>query len=985
MLLVEDYLENDKHYKSIYGENTFLLYLVGTFYEVYALYDDPSFKNIENYSSICNLVIANKGTFNDKKVCLSGFRDYMIEKYLETIMKHNYTVVIFDQEEVIDSTGAKNLIRKESRICSPGTTITETNLDSLTNNISCIWIQKIIQMPHEKYIFGLSNINILNGSSNLCEYTEKYYNNPTTYDSIEKFIQVYNPKEIILIHNLEPDIINNIVQYLRLDDATYHNIDLNNKQHKLSLEAQNCEQQVYQHEILNTFFNTINNDLIYEKPICVQSFCFLLNFVRQHNVDLIQRIKEPEIEKHQSILYCGNHSLNQLNIICDGNNKNKSVSHILNQCKTKMGQRVLSDMILNPINDKDILNNIYSNTEYFIKNKFSFDDELSKIKDIDRFITKLKLKKITPQDISIVYNSNKVFEKIYTKAKKHNKLLKLLKMNKMEKRIKDFSKIIEKIFNISVCEKVNNINSDKYNEDIINIFNPGNFKDIDDLLKEKVNCEIKLNKILDFLELLFDKTKKDKGKTNYIRYHYLSGNITQLLVTKKRYNSLIKNIQKLSKKEQKIKIQFNSPYDNSVIKFDFDMSSITSNDYNKTTVMLNAPILNNNLSNSFNLNNEITQTIVDNFNKQTNIIFSEYYGYMMDFINSIIELDIYNARSRLAKMYNLCKPEINSKKAHSFLHAKKVRHLLIETIDKNELYVPNDVYLDKDKDIQGFLLYGTNAVGKTSLIKAIGICVIMAQSGFYVPCESFVYNPYNYIFTRIIGNDNIFKGLSTFSVEMSELRVIINNSNENSLILGDELCSGTEIDSAIAIFTTSLEYLSQKNSSFIFATHFHELQKMKELKELKYVKSKHMKVSYDNERQKLIYDRKLIDGPGESIYGLEVCKSLNMPSNFLNRCHDIRNNYDLTKNILAMKTSSYNKNKIRNICEFCREKMGTEIHHLAYQKDSNKNNYINNSFHKDHCANLASICENCHKDIHASNLKYERKKTMNGTYEMIPK
>ena len=86
-----------------------------------------------------------------------------------------------------------------------------------------------------------------------------------------------------------------------------------------------------------------------------------------------------------------------------------------------------------------------------------------------------------------------------------------------------------------------------------------------------------------------------------------------------------------------------------------------------------------------------------------------------------------------------------------------------------------------------------------------------------------------------------------------------------------------------------------------------------------------------------------------------------------------------------MKTSSYNKNKIRNICEFCREKMGTEIHHLAYQKDSNKNNYINNSFHKDHCANLASICENCHKEIHASNLKYERKKTMNGTYEMIQK
>ena len=80
MLVVEDYLEKDKYYKSIYGDNTFLLYLVGTFYEVYACYDDPTFKNIEKYSSICNLVIANKGstTINDKKVCITDIRQIMV-------------------------------------------------------------------------------------------------------------------------------------------------------------------------------------------------------------------------------------------------------------------------------------------------------------------------------------------------------------------------------------------------------------------------------------------------------------------------------------------------------------------------------------------------------------------------------------------------------------------------------------------------------------------------------------------------------------------------------------------------------------------------------------------------------------------------------------------------------------------------------------------------------------------------------------------
>ena len=92
----------------------------------------------------------------------------------------------------------------------------------------------------------------------------------------------------------------------------------------------------------------------------------------------------------------------------------------------------------------------------------------------------------------------------------------------------------------------------------------------------------------------------------------------------------------------------------------------------------------------------------------------------------------------------------------SYLEAKDVRHVLIEHINKEEAYVPNDISLNKDKN--GILLYGTNAVGKSSLIKSIGISVILAQSGMFVPCSEFIYYPYKSIFTRILGNDNIFKG-----------------------------------------------------------------------------------------------------------------------------------------------------------------------------------------------------------------------------------
>ena len=97
--------------------------------------------------------------------------------------------------------------------------------------------------------------------------------------------------------------------------------------------------------------------------------------------------------------------------------------------------------------------------------------------------------------------------------------------------------------------------------------------------------------------------------------------------------------------------------------------------------------------------------------------------------------------------------------------SKKIRHPIVEKIQTDVEYIPNDIELSED----GILLYGTNACGKSTLMKSVGLSIVMAQSGFFVPCESFVYYPYTQIFTRILNNDNMFKGKSSFAVEMSEL------------------------------------------------------------------------------------------------------------------------------------------------------------------------------------------------------------------------
>ena len=364
-------------------------------------------------------------------------------------------------------------------------------------------------------------------------------------------------------------------------------------------------------------------------------------------------------------------------------------------------------------------------------------------------------------------------------------------------------------------------------------------------------------------------------------------------------------------------------------------------------------------------------------------VFQDRINHICDFITYV---DLAFAKTYIASKYNYCKPSIVKESKKSYIKATQLRHCLIEKIQQSELYVANDISLgiNDNNGLDGILLYGTNAVGKTSFIRALGISVVMAQAGLYVPAASYEFYPYKYIFTRIIGNDNLFKGLSTFAVEMSELRTILRLADPYSLVLGDELCSGTESISAVSIFVAGIQMLHQKDCSFIFATHLHEIVGYDEITSLHNVGCKHMSVIYDKEKDMLIYDRKLKDGPGTNMYGLEVCKSLNLPQDFLDLAHSIRTKYrPETNSLLDQKQSHFNAKHIKGMCEKCGNKMATEVHHLQYQQDADDKGIIHNkdgglTFHKNHPANLLSICEQCHDEIHKTGKKLKKVKTTKG-------
>jgi DNA mismatch repair protein MutS len=203
-----------------------------------------------------------------------------------------------------------------------------------------------------------------------------------------------------------------------------------------------------------------------------------------------------------------------------------------------------------------------------------------------------------------------------------------------------------------------------------------------------------------------------------------------------------------------------------------------------------------------------------------------------------------------------------------------------------------------------------------------------------------------------------------FAVEMSELRVILNSADKHSLVLGDELCSGTETESALSIFMSGLMTLHEKQSSFLFATHFHEILKFEEMSKLKRICVKHMAVHYDRELDSLVYDRLLRDGPGNRLYGLEVAKSLHLPDAFIESAYKIRNHYfpDM-RGDLSAPTSRYNAKKIRGKCEKCKTELAEETHHLQEQRSADEMGRIG-GIHMNHPANLMSLCQACHDDIH---------------------
>lgn len=985
----------------------------------------------EDLGMISNVSEKNMTVENNKniKVYMWGFGTCATNKWVNLIVEdYEWVAVVISQEKRKTATGEDEVLRYEDAIVSSGI---NTFSQSESNIIMSVYIEKtpVYNSDSNSLYAGISFIDNLTGDSGIVQYPQKNgtIGDDMIYDEILKYITAYNPVEV-LINTRKLDLSeSSIVNRFNLETRKYTITDISDNKHIRKNDYQNSIlKNVYKSK--SKYINQFNE---YPTAKIAHTLLLEYIIRYNYNVVNELSMPKLNYEDSGNLFIANNAlvQLNIINNIKINYHTRKMTSlyQILNKCRTPMGKRLFRHRLTSPLTDTSIIESRYDNIERFItliksesqqqqskqlpeeqlllqeqlslqlkqksqskkkqqtnqeqhinqeqqlnqsnqskqehkKNQSkTFNDYvngaiLSKIVDIKSLLRRIARGDAKINDMPILYNSLKIVYRIsnWLNSNDHTKF-------EFNLRKGDNTKIHELIELIDKSFELNNCTSSKYTTLENNIYKYGVLKELDKSQKKMISGKRFLDTLVSKLSIIADPNEYSKKNKPLFNLQNNAKDGYHISSTQKRTDQLKKALK--HKNFEGIKLE----YDGKTIILTKDDITITNK--TKSSYIIESEHIKR-IDNSMSENREIIRKLTQTIFPKWCIDMTNTYGKLLNKINDYIaELDYYLCCARVAKDNNYCKPIISAdddSDNNSFIKAEDIRHPIIEYIQKEIKYIPNDINIGGDNP-DGILLFGINAVGKSSYMKSIGIAVLMAQSGMYVAAKSFNYCPYTSLFTRIQNNDNIFAGQSTFTVEMSEFKTIMQYSDNKSIVLGDELCSGTSTDDAAALVSAGIIKLSDRKCNFIFATHLHFLSHSKRINKLENVKKLHMSVKYDSTLEKIIYERKLKDGSGPSTYGIEVCKGMNLEESYIDLAREIRmeitDNKDV--NMLIGKKSNYNQSKFISYCEVCVDEVAIDTHHIKFQCTADSDKKID-GWHKDSKFNLVGLCKKCHMMVHSS-------------------
>ncbi len=765
--------------------NELLFYRLGDFYELF-------FEDGLTASKELELTLTSRVAGLDEKVPMCGVPHHTVKPYIEKLVNKGYRVAICEQLE--DPRYTNGMVKRGVVDVYSKGTIADNDL---LNDLDASYIAGVLFF---KDAIILTIMDISTG----------YLASLTIPNNKEKLINEilnYNIKEVVFQNNLETEIID-------LLKNNYH-IEITISEDLMDFKYQE-------------FLNTIEDIRI---KTGVMHLFYYLNIRQLKDLSLIDKLI---ILNNNDYLEMDIHTIRNLELIETIRLKERTYSllWLLDKCKTAMGSRRLKTYLLNPLKDKEKIEERYNYIEK-LNNEFILKDELrnylDEVYDIERLAGKIINGSLNARDLLQLKNSLKVLPSI-------KEIIVKLGFNYDINPHSEIYELLEAAINENPPVTIHDggIIKEGYNKELDELKSiRKNGKDFvakfEREIKEKTgikNLKIGFNKVFGYyIEVPNGQKDQVKEEYNWIRKQTLVNGERYISPDLKEKESLILNA------EEKI------------IDMEYDLFNEIRNTLKKEVIKL----------------------------KNTSVYLSE--------IDAITSLAV------CSEEYNLVRPTLNEEGIIKILEG---RHPVVEIVNKNE-YVANDCLMDKGTDI--LLITGPNMSGKSTYMRQLAIIIIMAQMGSFVPAKLADLPIIDKIFTRIGASDDLVSGESTFMVEMKEARNAIVGATKNSLILFDELGRGTATYDGMSLAQAILEYISDNiHAKTLFSTHYHELTKLDRTHHN--IKNVHVKAIEDGDN--ITFLHKVSNGAVDKSYGIHVARLAKMPEELTKRAQEILNEYENT-------------------------------------------------------------------------------------------
>ncbi|HKK74775.1 MAG TPA: DNA mismatch repair protein MutS [Saprospiraceae bacterium] len=527
-------------------------------------------------------------------------------------------------------------------------------------------------------------------------------------------------------------------------------------------------------------------------------------------------------------------TIRNLELIYSAHDTGSSLLTIMDQTVSPMGARLMKKWVVLPLKSEQAIKDRHDVVQYFLTEKDQangIDSLVRQVGDLERLISKVPMGKINPREIVQLKKAMRLVDPLRTllRESENDYLLRMAdRLNPCEQMIKLIEEHIMEEPPVNLSK--GGVIADGCHEELDDLRHVvRNAKDLLVGIKEREvertgisSLKIGFNNVFGYYLEVTNK-HKDKAPEDWVR--------KQTLTNSERYIT-----DELKKLETKI-------------------------------LGAEEKIL------------ELEQQIYDNLVFQL----ADYIQPVQHNAHIFAQIDCLMAFRRLAEKHQYVRPEINQSFA---IDIKEGRHPVIEQqLSLGENYVPNDVYLDTEKQ-QILMITGPNMSGKSALLRQTALIALMAQMGSFVPAHSAKLGLVDKVFTRVGASDNISSGESTFMVEMNETASIMNNVSDRSLILLDEIGRGTSTYDGISIAWSIAEFLhnnGQARPKTLFATHYHELNELANRME----RIKNFHISTKEVGQKVIFLRKLTPGGSHHSFGIHVAKMAGMPRSIVERAANI--------------------------------------------------------------------------------------------------